>query len=659
MTDLKPWRLRDPAAGAYLARKRVVPSVGDRMFSAVAAPVVARFPPGLRKLARAVRLVDQVGNELPGLSDAALRDAADALRPKLAAQGLTADLVARAFALVREAASRHLGLRHYPVQIMGGWAMLHGMLAEMATGEGKTITAALPAATAALTGMPVHVITVNDYLAERDAGELGPLYRALGLTVGCVVQQDQETARRAAYGADVTYVTGKEVAFDFLRDRLAMQARRAPAGLAMERLFGQQPPSLRLSGLGFAVVDEADSVLIDEARTPLIIATRNEDAVDPIDYAAALQVAASLRADADFMLRPDLRSAVLTDTGKASVAAWAEERAGLWRYRRAREEIAEQALAAIHLYARDREYIVRDNEVQIVDEYTGRVAEGRHWERGLHQLIETKEQAKATPRDATAARITTQSFFRRYARLSGMTGTAREHAAEFWSVYGLRVARVPTHRPVLRRRVAVRLLPDGASRWQVVADSAAQQSAAGRPVLIGTRSVAASEAISRRLTSRDLRHNLLNARQDGDEAAMVAQAGQSGRITVATNMAGRGTDIRLAPGIAERGGLHVIVTEFHESPRIDRQLIGRGARQGDPGTWEAITSIDDPLFALHVARLTFFLRWARLYRFSFSLWLLRWVSQRAAERKHASDRASVLAVERQDSRQLAFSGRVF
>ena len=655
--DLKPWRLNDRAPGPYVARSRATPHAADRALLSLAAPFVARLAPGARTLARQVKRVDAAGEDLGRLDDEGLRQAAEALRPRLAADGLTPALVARAFALVREATSRHLGVRHYPVQLMGGWAMLQGMLAEMATGEGKTLTAALAAATAALAGMPVHVITVNDYLAERDAEQLSPIYRALGLTVSCVRQPDEEAERRAAYRADIVYVTGKEVAFDFLRDRLTLQARNTRGGLALERLFVQEPPALRLAGLGFAVVDEADSVLIDEARTPLIIATRDDGAAETVDYTAALTVAAKLEVDTHFRLRPDMRSATLTDQGRSLLTIWAGGRGGVWRYRRAREEIIEQALAALHFYRPDREYILRDGEVQIVDEYTGRIAEGRHWERGLHQLIEAKENAKPTPRDVTAARITTQSFFRRYVRLSGMTGTASEHAAEFWSIYGMQVVRIPTNRPVQRRCLGRQMLADSDARWRVVADAAARIGVTGRPVLIGTRSVEASRTVSEILAARGLVHTVLNARQDHDEAETVARAGQGGRITVATNMAGRGTDIRLPPGVAGRGGLHVILTEYHESPRIDRQLIGRGARQGDPGSWEAIVALDDPLFVLHTPRLVILLRRLGLHRHAIALKLLRRTAQRAAERTNSRERASVLSSERHAARQLAFAGQ--
>jgi preprotein translocase subunit SecA len=315
--------------------------------------------------------------------------------------------------------------------------------------------------------------------------------------------------------------------------------------------------------------------------------------------------------------------------------------------------MTEQALAALYLFQRDRHYIVRDSKVHIVDEYTGRVAEGRNWERGLHQLIEAKEGATISPQNRTTARITYQSFFRRYVRLSGMSGTAKEHATEFRTVYGLDVVVVPTNRPVRRECFGCALVPTSQARWKAVADAAAREVAKGRPVLIGTRSVSASEAVSAVLTERGLEHTVLNARQDKNEAEVVAQAGQPGRITVATNMAGRGTDIRLACEVANWGGLHVVLTEYHESARIDRQLIGRCARQGDPGSWEAIVSLEDELFATHAERLRVAARrWPR----DVALETLRRSAQFGAELRHARDRRTLLAAERASRRVFAFAG---
>ena len=431
--------------------------------------------------------------------------------------------------------------------------------------------------------------------------------------------------------------------------------RTGPLAVLLRGAGAPDPaPVLRLRGLGFALVDEADSVLIDEARTPMIIAKRAPD--DAFDYAAALSVAAALETPADFVVPPGSLVAELTDAGRATLAARTAGLGGLWRHRRAREEVAEQALAALHLFQRDRDYILRDGKVEIVDEYTGRVAEGRKWERGLQQLIEAKEQAERSPRDLTAARVTCQSFFRRYARLAGMSGTAAEHAAEFHVVYGLSVVRIPTHRTIRRRCQGQAIHAASAARWDAVAEAAVAAARTGRAVLIGTRSVAASEEVAKRLAARGLPHAVLNARQDGDEAAVVAKAGMRGRITVATNMAGRGTDIKLAPGLAALGGLHVIVTECNDSPRIDRQLIGRAARQGDPGSWQAIVCLCDELFQLHVPQPLLRLAGARLPGGWVTLTLLRRLAQYNAGQRHAGERRAVTRNEGSATKSLAFAG---
>lgn len=655
MFERKPWLLANRAHVPYLVRSPATPHVVDRAIAALTAPIAARLVPDRYGLMARARLVEEKARTLAGASDPELLDRADRLRGQLRSDGLTRALIAESFALVHEAISRHIGIALHPVQVMGGWALVGGMLAEMATGEGKTLTASLAATTAALAGMPVHVITVNDYLAARDAEQLGPIYRALGLSVGCVLEEQEEPERRAAYNADITYVTGKEVAFDYLRDRLTLEGQPGFGSRALDRLFEAPSARLRLRGLGFAIVDEADSVLIDEARTPLIIANR-DGTEEEMDYKAALEIAAALQPGQHFFLR-EQRAASLTDAGREELRTHADSLDGVLRYRRAREEIVEQALSALHTYRRDREYILRDGKVEIVDEYTGRIAEGRHWERGLHQLIEAKEDVPPTPRDRTAARTTYQSFLRRYLHLSGLTGTAAEHISEFWGIYGLAVVRIPTNRPVRRSCLGHSLYPEESVRWDAVAAAAARRAEAGQPILIGTRSVAASEEVSRRLKAKGRAHTVLNARQDRNEAEIVAQAGQAGRITVATNMAGRGADIRLGSNVAECGGLHVIMTEYHESPRIDRQLIGRAARQGDPGSWEAIVSLDDTLFDVHAPRLVHLVRALGLVRWRFTPRLLRLASQGMAERKHARERRAVLRAERQSARILAFAGK--
>ena len=617
----------------------------DRILLAAHEVVSARLPFRRMRLRRLAERVIARGKALEALSDEALRAEADALRPALLRHGFRRDLIERAFAVVREASGRTLGKRHYAVQLMGGAAMLEGWLAEMATGEGKTLTAALPACVAALAGMPVHVVTVNDYLSERDAGILAPLYASLGLTVGVSIPDQSPADRRAAHAADITHTSNNELVFDYLKDRLTLGRGASRAGHAIGQLRpgGGQP--LLLRGLGLAVVDEADSVLVDEARTPLIISAE-VDQDDADRCGLALSIARDLEGR-HFVLTEADRQVRLNDRGRALVAELVPDE-GLWRVARAREELIEQALSALHLFRRDEHYVVSEDEVQIVDEFTGRIAEGRTWEKGLHQMIETKEGLATTKQRDARAKLTYQRFFRRYLRLCGMSGTVRELAGELRANYALPVVAIPTHRPSRRLTLPPRLLPDEARKWQAVAEAAVAMAGQGRPVLIGTRSVASSETLGAVLAARGVEHTVLNARHDKAEAEIVARAGEAGRITVATNMAGRGTDIHLSPEAEAAGGLHVILTEFHESARIDRQLIGRGARQGNPGSWQAIVARDDDLFRRFAPG--WMRRTARLAT------LRRWC-QAAAERANAATRASTLAEESDLRDRLAFTGQ--
>ena len=612
-----------------------------------------------------VARVDALAAEVAVLDDAALRARARGLRATLRRDGFAPGPVAIAFALVREAADRVLGKRHYPTQLMAGVWLLEGTLVEMATGEGKTFAATLPAVTAALAGLPVHVITVNDYLAERDARTMAPLYEFFGLRVGAVVHGLPNPQRRALYTGDVTYVSNKELAFDYLRDRSLLGDRASPLHLAVEGLRAgrARDGSVVLRGLVFGIVDEADSVFIDEARTPLILSTPGDPGARREPTEAALRFAAGLQLGTDFELDAAHRRIRLTEAGLGAVDAVAGEDAMASEYEslRGAEESIERALAALHLYARDQHYVVVEGKVQIVDEATGRAMPDRAWERGLHQMIEAKEGVAPTGTRETLARITYQRLFRRYLRLGGMSGTATEVAVEIGRTYGLPVVRVPLHRPSQRRIEAARCLPDAAAKWQAVVDAVehvAQRQ--GRPVLVGTRTVQASEALSARLAARGIDHVVLNARQDRDEAAIVERAGMAGQVTVATNMAGRGTDIALGPGVAERGGLHVILTEYHESARIDRQLFGRSARQGDRGSAQALVALDDGLFTSHAPRLVraFSPRLRAGGRLgAFALWLLRRAAQGGAEAIGRDARGATLEQDRRHARTLAFAGR--
>jgi preprotein translocase subunit SecA len=570
-----------------------------------------------------------------------------------------------ALALAREAARRHTGMRHFRVQLLGGAAMMGGALTEMQTGEGKSLTALLPAVAAALMGRPVHIVTVNDYLARRDAELFRPACNALGLTVGLVEHGQQFQDRQRAYGCDVTYCTNKELVFDYLRDRLALGARRGRARLLVDELFktrsAGQPRRLLLRGLHFAIVDEADSVLIDEARTPLILSGMPGEAENDAGlYETALDFARRLVPDEDFHVLASRKAIRLTAHGEGRMAELATGLQGLWAIRRAREELVQQALSALHFFRRDVQYIVADGKVQIVDEYTGRVMPDRSWERGLHQLIEAKENCAITERRHTMARITYQRFFRRYLHLCGMTGTAIETAGELRAVYGLRVVRIPTNRPLRRTDCGTRIVRTAAQKWSAVVDSAKAVTRQGRAVLIGTRSVDASEHVGELLLKAGLEPVILNARQDRQEAEIVAGAGQPGRVTVATNMAGRGTDIQLHPAVREAGGLHVILTEYHETRRIDRQLFGRAGRQGDPGSYEAIVALDDELFQRFAGKqlLRIVTGGVRLTKTVPPVIgrALRGYSQSAAERLHGRTRRMTLAEDHRWNRTLGFAG---
>jgi preprotein translocase subunit SecA len=611
--------------------------------------------PGWRRLARIVEATESAAAGLADASSQELLAQAAALRTRLRRSGFAElPLAARGFALVREAATRTVGQRHFDVQLLGGWAMLNGMLAEMETGEGKTLTATLAAATAALAGRAVHVVTVNDYLAERDADITRPIYEALGLTVGCVKQGMDPEARRAAYRCDIAYCSNKEVAFDYLRDRMVLGGKPRPIASRIEALAGEDPGRrLLLRGLQFAIVDEADSVLVDEARTPLILSAQARQGQEEALHRDALALAREL-APEEFRIGE--QGVDILDAGLAQLERLSEPLSGVWRGPRRREQLVRQALTALHVFERDKHYLVRDGKVVIIDENTGRLMPDRSWEQGLHQLIELKEGCEMTGRRDTLARISYQRFFRRYVHLAGMTGTAREVARELWTVYRLRVAAIPTHRPGRRRRMADRVYGSSERKWAAVVARVRELREAGRPVLIGTRSVKASERLAAHLDQAGVPYRLLNARQDRDEAQIVARAGEAGCVTVATNMAGRGTDIRLAPGVPEAGGLHVVATELNDSARIDRQLFGRCARQGDPGSCEAILALDEDLVASFLPAAAAALgRFGRLPRALGRL--VFGVAQWRAERTHSRARRDLLDMDDYLGDMLAFAGR--
>jgi preprotein translocase subunit SecA len=607
--------------------------------------------------------VESAALSLQSLDQFGIAECARTLAQHLRREGFRDDLVALSFALVREVVRRELGVTLFGVQLIGGYAILKGLIAEMGTGEGKTLTATLPACTAALAGLSVHVVTVNDYLVGRDADGMQPVYDALGLSVGKIVQGMSAAERRSAYQCDITYCNNKELVFDYLKDRIALGNMFTRSHLQMEKLYRDSArlDSLLLRGLNFAIVDEADSVLIDEARTPLIISGERDSSYQQQIYLQALDLASQLDGGRDFAIRARLRSVHLSDVGKTRLTALAQPLGGLWAARRSREELVVKALSAQHLFSRDKHYLVSDGKVQIIDEYTGRVMPDRSWEGGLHQMIETKEGCAISGHRETLARLTYQRFFRRYMTLAGMTGTASEVAGELWTVYRLRVAKIPPNRPVRRDYLPSRIYPTAQAKWQAVVERVAQMHREEqRPILIGTRSVAASEHLSGLLTQAGLPHQVLNARQDRAEAEIVEHAGAMGRITLATNMAGRGTDIRLDVGVAEAGGLHVILTERHEAHRIDRQLFGRCGRQGQRGSCEAMVSLEDELIAAYLGRFPQLGRSVAAGR-TLPRWLgllLVNLAQRSAERLHAVTRNDTLRQDEKLDTMLAFSGRV-
>ncbi|MBX3301375.1 MAG: preprotein translocase subunit SecA [Nitrospira sp.] len=633
----------------------------DKFAERMAGPILRRVQNRLHQDRTWPARVSMSASQYATMPDTAISSRVQTLREAFVRQGFSDPLVAESFALVREVAGLTVGMRHFDVQLLGGYALLRGHVAEMQTGEGKTLTSTLPACTAAFAGIPVHIVTVNDYLARRDAETMGPVFGALGLSVGVIVHGLTLEERRAAYACDVTYCTNKELVFDYLKDRLTLGRMPNSLYVQLERLSGEssRPHQLLLRGLHYAIVDEADSVLVDEARTPLVIAGRGNTDYERHVYEQALSVARRLKQGSDFRLHVRERHIRLTEEGLARVSELTRSLDGVWQGRGRREDLVRHALTALHLFIRDKHYVVQDAKVQIVDEYTGRLMPDRSWERGLHQMIDAKEECPLSDRQETLARISYQRFFRRYLRLAGMTGTAREIAGELWSVYRLSVVSIPTNRPLRRRRRPLRLHRTSTDRWNDLVRSVQVLHQEGRPVLIGTRSVAASEHCSRLLSEAGLPHRVLNARQDKEEADIIARAGENGQITVATNMAGRGTDIHLDPTVAARGGLHVIATERHDAGRIDRQLFGRCGRQGDPGSYQALLSLEDELVTAHVSRLWWLLasvalslgmRWPALIMF--------WWAQRSAERIHTRMRTAVMRIDDQLDSTLAFAGRL-
>jgi preprotein translocase subunit SecA len=549
---------------------------------------------------RVVREVNQLAPEMEALPDVDLRRLGRSLSYRAKAGEPVDSLIVESFAATREAGRRRLGMRHYDVQLLAGAALVKGAILEMQTGEGKTLVATLPLVLYALAGKGAHLATVNDYLARRDAEWMEPIYEALGIKVGIVESQMDFDTRRQAYARDVTYGTAKEFGFDFLKDRLMNRELAEGRGDLGAMLTGRSAggaAKLLQRPYWFALVDEADNVLIDEARTPLIIASPPGEAqvTEQALFRFAARAAAELEPDGDFEEDVRKHTCELLGRGRSRVRALdrppeLEAVSLLTIY-----DAVERACKAKQFYVRDRQYVVRDGKIVIIDEFTGRAAEGRTWRDGLHQAVEAKEDVEVTVPSGHAARITIQDLFARWPYLAGMTGTIATSRSEIARTYDVGVDVVPTNKPAIRQRLAPVVTENYPAKLERIVAEIAELHALGRPVLIGTRSIDKSEDLSRLLTAAGLEHTVLNARHIAQEAEIVAGAGARGQITVSTNMAGRGTDIKLGEGVAELGGLHVICTELHDSARIDRQLVGRCGRQGDPGTWRQYVALDDEI----------------------------------------------------------------
>ncbi|TWU22014.1 preprotein translocase subunit SecA [Novipirellula galeiformis] len=554
-----------------------------------------------RKLAQ----INALEPMLKAEDDLSLRKRSLALRYRAMAGEKLSTLLPEGYALVREAGRRALSMRHYDVQIIGGISLFEGCVAEMQTGEGKTLTASLPLYLHSLTGKGAHLATVNDYLAKRDAEWMRPLFERLGVTVGIIQTQDDQKSRRESYGCSVTYGTAKEFGFDFLRDRLLLRAQNR---LQTEMLgdggggFSGGGDQIVMRGMHFCLVDEADSILIDEARTPLIIGSLEDTVRDQIieTYGWAAEHAPEFELDEHYEIDDDTKQYELTARGRQRVRAL--PKSDLVRTMGLVDlyEYIERAVKVHREFLLERQYVVKPNEkgvdeIVIVDEFTGRLAEGRKWRDGIHQAIEAKEKIEISVPTGQAARITVQDLFLRYPHLAGMTGTAATSARELRRIYRTPVIPVPTNRPPKRKRLADRVFGTMLAKFEAVVQEVQEVHAEGRPVLIGTRSIDKSLIVSRLLNELGIEHKVLNANNVEMEAEIVSAAGERGKVTVATNMAGRGTDIKLADAIEAMGGMHVICTELHDAARIDRQLIGRCGRQGDEGSYRQYLSLDDDI----------------------------------------------------------------
>lgn len=534
----------------------------------------------LKRINKLVDTVNRLESKYEAYSDDELRGMKDHFKEMLAAGKTLKDIQTDAFAVVREAAKRVLGLRHYDVQLIGGFVLHEGSIAQMNTGEGKTLVSTLPSYLHALEGNGVHIITANEYLASRDKETMGQVHEFLGLTVGLNISEMDSHSKKEAYAADITYGTGTEFGFDYLRDNMVVRKEDK-----VQR------------GHHFAIVDEIDSILIDEARTPLIIAGKSSEGQE-LFYITA-QIMKTFRENHEYEMFPETKHTFLTDEGATKIEKafgidnlYDPEHAELLHH-------VSQSLKAHAALKRDVDYIVKEGKIELIDKFTGRVMEGRTFSEGLHQAIEAKEGLEITEENETQATITIQNYFRLYSSLAGMTGSATPSKSEFWDTYGLPVVTIPTNKPVIRQDLPDLIYKDQVSKMKKIVAEVKKIHSSGRPILIGTTSIEQSETLSIELSKVKVAHQVLNAKTEADEAEIIANAGQKSQVMIATNMAGRGTDILLDEEVKELGGLYIIGTERHESGRIDMQLRGRAGRQGDPGTSQFIISLEDDLFTFY------------------------------------------------------------
>ncbi len=554
----------------------------------------SKFRPKTKFYIDEANIVKDTAKDLEKETDSFIRSSCSELRERYRTGREYQEDRLRGASLWVEAVRRTMHLDPHIEQIAGGLAMVDGTIIEMATGEGKTITATLPAMFAGWRGRGCHVVTVNDYLSSRDAQWMGTIYNLCGVTVGSVVHETTPDERKTAYAFDVTYASSKELAADFLRDCLAVRQTPALVPTLIDTMVdgGTRSDGLLQRGLSHVSVDEADSVLIDEAVTPLIISSQGGK-VEVALFHQAAEIAGILNLEEDYTINLRYREVNMTDLGLERLDVLCENLGGMWRGRRRREELVTQAITAKELYEAGTNYVIEDGKVVIVDEFTGRLMPDRSWRDGLHQAVEAKEGVEIQSSKDTIARISFQRFFRSYDHLSGMTGTAQESINEFWRVYETSVVVIPSHRPCIREQLPDVCFETKNEKLAAVIEEVIKVSDAGRPVLVGVRSVEESEQLSEALQARARAHELLNATRHEEEARIIQGAGTHSHITIATNMAGRGTDIKLADGVANKGGMHVIITEKHEAARIDRQFFGRAGRQGDAGSARAFLSRED------------------------------------------------------------------